>query len=74
LIAPAGKTVATHKEDEIVVALHDATVVRDLRMAEAWLRREIGPEAATLERCQDLALTAIRTDGAGSRRAASIKA
>ena len=111
MIAPAGKTVATHKEDEIVVALHDAlgqlalvdqrkaeavelrffggmshqeiaefcstsvpTVVRDLRMAEAWLRREIGPEAATLERCQDLALTAIRTDGAGSRRAASIKA
>ena len=77
---------STHKEDEIVVALHDAlgqlalvdqrkaeavelrffggmshqeiaefcgtsvpTVVRDLRMAEAWLRREIGPEAATLE-------------------------
>jgi RNA polymerase sigma factor (TIGR02999 family) len=77
---------ATHKEDEIVVALHDAlgqlalvdqrkaeavelrffggmshreiaefcgtsvpTVVRDLRMAEAWLRREIGTEAATLE-------------------------
>ena len=25
------------------------TVVRDLRMAEAWLRRQIGPEAATLE-------------------------
>jgi RNA polymerase sigma-70 factor, ECF subfamily len=77
---------AAHKEDEIVVALHDAlgelalvderkaeavelrffggmshqeiadfcgisvpTVVRDLRMAEAWLRRQIGPEAAALE-------------------------
>ena len=26
----------------------DNSVVRDLRMAEAWLRREIGPDAATL--------------------------
>jgi RNA polymerase sigma factor (TIGR02999 family) len=76
----------THKEDEIIVALHDAltqlasiderkakvvdlrffggmtqqeiadycglsvpTVVSDLRFAEAWLRREIGPGLGTLE-------------------------
>lgn len=76
----------THKEDEIIVALHDAltqlavfderkakmvdlrffggmtqqeiadycgvsvpTVASDLRLAEAWLRREIGPELGPLE-------------------------
>jgi RNA polymerase sigma-70 factor (ECF subfamily) len=77
---------AAHKEDEVVIALHDAlgelaliderkaeavelrffggmshqeiadfcgvsvpTVVRDLRMAEAWLRRQMGHQAESLE-------------------------
>jgi len=76
----------THKEDEVIIALHDAltelaafderkakvvdlrffggmtqaeiasyigvsvlTVASDLRFAEAWLRREIGPGLGTLE-------------------------